>query len=294
VFAGYGIHAPELDYSDYADLDVRGRVVVILSGKPQSFPSEEGAHFASYREKHQAAVQHGAIGLVRIHTPRRDRRVAWERYRSRVGAPAMAWIDSSGQPFASFPGLQTNSLLHHGSAGILFQDAPHSLEELVTLDEAGEALPRFGLDVTIHASQRSRHGFLTSANVIGMLPGDDPLLSGEYLVYTAHLDHIGELHQEPDGGSEDEADRINNGALDNASGVSVLIETARVFAEGPRPRRSVLFVAVTAEEKGLVGSEYFARNPTVPTDAMVGPKKTFSCAAITTVSSSRASRRCSW
>jgi hypothetical protein len=266
VFAGYGIHAPELGYSDYDGLDVRGRVVVILSGMPESFPSEEGAHFASYREKSQAAVQHGAIGLLRIHTPRRDRRVAWERYGSRVGSSGMGWIDASGQPAMGFPELHSVTLLHHASAGVLFQGAAHTLDELVAMDEAGEPLPGFELKAVIRASQRSRHDSLTSPNVVGLLPGSDPMLSGEYLVYMAHLDHIGETPNPAEG----EDDVINNGALDNASGISVLIETARIFREGPRPRRSILFLAVTAEEKGLVGSEYFASNPTVPVKAMVG------------------------
>lgn len=266
VFAGYGIHAPELGYSDYDGLDVSGRVVVILAGKPESFPSEEGAHFSSYREKNQAAVRHGAIGLLRIHTPRRDRRVAWERYRSRVGSPGMAWIDTSGQPFAGFPELRSNTLVHHEAAGVLFQGAAHSLQELVAMDEAGDDLPRFQLQAAIRASQRTRHDTLTSPNVVGLLPGSDPVMGGEYLVYMAHLDHIGETPNP----AEDDEDVINNGALDNASGVSVLIETARIFAQGPQPRRSILFLAVTAEEKGLVGSEYFASNPTVPAEAMVG------------------------
>ncbi len=265
VFAGYGIDAPELEYSDYDGLDVHGKIVVILSGQPANFPSEEGAHFASYREKDRAAVAHGAVGLVRIHTPRRDRRVAWDRYASRVGTPGMGWIDTDGQPFAGFPELRTNAILHHSAGAELFAGTAHSLEELITLDEAGEPLPGFALDAVLFASQRAQHDLLTSPNVVGLLPGQDPLLAGEYLVYTAHLDHIGELHAK-----EGVEDVINNGALDNASGIAVMLETARLLSQGPAPRRSILFIAVTAEEKGLVGSEYFAQNPTVPATAMVG------------------------
>lgn len=265
IFAGYGIHAPELEYSDYDGLDVEGRIVVILSGMPEHFPSEQGAHFASYREKDQAAVQHGAVGLIRIHTPRRDRRVAWARYASLVGTPSMAWLETSGQPHATAPELRTRGIVHHTAAGFLFEGAPHTLDELVALDEAGSPLPGFTLAAEITAEQRSKHDRLTSANVVASLPGSDPMLSDEYVVYTAHLDHIGELAH-----AEEGEDIIHNGALDNASGISVMLETARAFAEGPRPRRSMLFVAVTAEEKGLVGSEYFAQNPTVPVDGLVG------------------------
>lgn len=115
--------------------------------------------------------------------------------------------------------------------------------------------------------QRSTHQDIFSPNVVAMLPGSDPLLAGEYVAYTAHLDHIGELHTEAY--EEGHGDRINNGALDNASGISVMLETARLFAEEEPPRRSVMFVAVTAEEKGLVGSEYFAMNPTVSIQSIV-------------------------
>ena len=102
---------------------------------------------------------------------------------------------------------------------------------------------------------------------LGVLRGSDPLLADEYVVYTAHLDHIGELHAENPANGND--DRINNGALDNASGISVMLETARLFAHGEAPRRSIMFIAVPAEEKGLVGSEYFAMNPTVPIKSIV-------------------------
>ena len=117
-------------------------------------------------------------------------------------------------------------------------------------------------------TRRSTHETILSPNIAAVLPGADPLMANEYVVYTAHLDHIGELHA--DGVEEGQSDRINNGALDNASGISVMLETARLFAQKEAPRRSVLFVAVTAEEKGLVGSEYFAVNPTVPIESIVG------------------------
>jgi hypothetical protein len=264
VFAGYGIHAPVLGYSDYRDLDVTGKIAVVLSGKPETLSSEEGAHFASAREKYRAAAEHGAIGLLRIHTPRRERRSAWKRVATSVGKPAMGWVADGGEPFAAFGQLRLKATLKHDAAAILFRGQEHTLETLLEADETGKTLPVFALDAVVTARQVSRHDSLTSPNVAGLLPGSDPTLSNEVLVYLAHLDHIGELVR---GGREDV---INNGALDNASGVAVLLETARAFAAGPRPRRSVLFLAVTAEEKGLVGSEYFARNPTVPADSMIG------------------------
>jgi Zn-dependent M28 family amino/carboxypeptidase len=131
-------------------------------------------------------------------------------------------------------------------------------------DEAGEPLPGFELPGELRMRQSSLHESISSPNVAAYLRGGDPLLSDEFMVYTAHLDHIGELAGEQHG------DAVNNGALDNASGVSVMLETARLFTGREAPRRSVLFLAVTAEEKGLVGSEYFAQNPTIPREQLAG------------------------
>ena len=267
VFVGYGIDAPELDYSDYKNIDAKGKVVVFLAGQPHDFPSEEGAHFASSKQRAGAAVQAGAIGMVIIYTPRAAQDYAWDRLASRVGMPSMGWLDSEGEVYGTFEQLQAGAMLNHPAAEILFKDAPSELAELIEMDENAQALPAFELEGRLSMSQRSTHETLYSPNVAAVLPGSDPLLANEYVLYTAHLDHIGELHA--GSGEEGDRDRINNGALDNASGVSVMLETARQFAGGKPPRRSVLFVAVTAEEKGLVGSEYFAMNPTVPISAIV-------------------------
>ena len=267
VFAGYGIEAPELDYNDYRDIDASGKVVVFFAGQPHDFPSEEGAHFASTTEKNRAAVRHGAVGVVMIHTPRTELRFEWDRVRSMVDTPAMGWVNAEGKVHGVFDQIRADAMLSHTAATGLFTGAEVDLDSLLARDDAGEALPAFELEGRVTMSRESVHGELSSPNVIAMLPGSDPLLANEYVVYTAHLDHIGELHA--DAGEEGPRDLINNGAMDNAAGVSVLLETARLFAEAAPPRRSILFVAVTAEEKGLVGSEYFAMNPTVPIDSIV-------------------------
>jgi Zn-dependent M28 family amino/carboxypeptidase len=263
VFAGYGIHAPELGYSDFKQLDVQGKIVVTLAGQPLDFPSEEGAHFGSSREKARAIAAHGGIGWVTVYTPRSQKRYAWDRVRNRVGMPSMAWLGEDGAPTMSFAQLEAGAQIHFEPAQTLFEGAAHSLASLLEADETGQGLPVFPLTGKLAISQRSRHEYIESPNVVGILPGSDPLLGSEYLVYVAHLDHIGELlgdHHE---------DAINNGALDNASGISVMLETARLFSGSEPPRRSILFIAVTAEEKGLVGSEYYATHPTVPADSMV-------------------------
>ena len=264
VFAGYGIQAPELSYSDFKQLDMQGKIVVTLAGQPLDFPSEEGAHFGSSREKARAITEHGGIGWVTVYTPRTQKRYAWERLRNRVGTPSMAWLGEDGTPTMSFAQLEAGAQIHFEPAQALFAGAPHSLASLLAADETGQGLPLFPLNGTLSIAQCSRHEEISSPNVVAVLPGSDPVLGSEYVVYVAHLDHIGELQ----GDGHDDA--INNGALDNASGISVMLETARLFAKSPQPRRSILFLAVTAEEKGLVGSEYYATHPTVPRDSMVG------------------------
>ena len=267
VFAGYGIEAAELEYNDYANLDAKGKIVVLLAGQPHGFPSEEGAHFASTTEKTRAAVRHGAVGVLVIHTPRASQRYQWDRLSSRVGAPSMGWLNEQGEVHGVFEQIQAGAMLRHTAAAPLFENAPVSLEALLASDDSGDSLTTFDLEGRVRLRQRSTHETIYSPNVVAVLPGSDPLIANEYVVYSAHLDHIGELHSE--GNEQDQKDLINNGALDNASGVSVMLETARLFTEGGLPRRSILFVAVTAEEKGLVGSEYFAMNPTVPIDSIV-------------------------
>jgi len=267
VFVGYGIDAPELDYSDYADITVAGKVAVLLAGQPHDFPSEEGAHFASTTEKIKAAVRGGAVGVVMIHKPRAAQRFQWDRIKSLVGTPSMGWTNTAGDVHGVFKQIRGGALINHTAANVLFENVPVDLVTLLERDENGEALGAFDLDGMVSMRQRSTHQGISSPNVVAMLPGSDPLLASEYVVYTAHLDHIGELHS----GSieEGQSDLINNGALDNASGISVMLETARLFAEGEPARRSIMFVAVTAEEKGLVGSEYFAMNPTVSIESIV-------------------------
>ena len=267
VFAGYGIEAAELEHNDYVNLDAKGKVVVLFAGQPHDFPSEEGAHFSSTTEKTKAAVRHGAVGILMIHTPRASQRFQWDRVSSLVGSPSMGWINGQGEVHGEFDQIQAGAMVRHTAAEPLFENAPVDLNTLLEHDGNGEALTTFDLEGKVSLRQRSTHENISSPNVVAVLPGSDPLLANEYVVYTAHLDHIGELHS--DSVEQPENDLINNGALDNASGVSVMLETARLFTQGQPPRRSILFVAVTGEEKGLVGSEYFAMNPTVPIDSIV-------------------------
>lgn len=262
VFVGYGIEAPALGLDDYAGLDVNGKVVVFLAGFPSSLPSEEAAHHGSFRQKAMAAARHGAIGYVAVYTPVFESVYPWPMATATIDAMSMAWIGPGGVPHQPAPGLQATAIMSPDDGAVLFEGAPRSYADVRA--ETAKGSPRgFPLAVTIELSQASRHERRSSANVVGVLRGSDPTLRDEYVVMVGHLDHEGIAR--PVNG-----DAIYNGALDNAAGIAAMLEAARALARQPvAPRRSIVFLAVTAEEKGLLGSEYFSLNPTVPRDALV-------------------------
>lgn len=262
VFAGYGIVAPELNHNDYADLDVKGKIVAVLSGKPKFFPSEEGAHFASGRQKAKYAVERGAKGIISISTPLAEKVRPYARYLTNLHSPSLRWLKEDGTPASSYPEIQGSAYFSKEAAEVLFENAPTSLDEIYAVLEKDGVPKGFSLDASIKLSSKTVYKEISSPNVVGLIEGSDPQLKHEYVVFTAHSDHTGIAKTV-------KKDRINNGAMDNASGTAVLLETARVFSQMPAPKRSILFVAVTAEEKGLLGSDYYANNPTVPVTAMV-------------------------
>lgn len=257
VFAGYGIVAPELNHDDYANIDVKGKIVVVLSGKPKSFPSEEGAHLGSRAEKNRHAVEQGAIGMITISTPLAEQVRPYQNLLSYIHTPSVRWLDKEGNPSNVYPELKDSAYFSQEAAAKLFANAPMSLEQIYAELEADKSPAGFDLPVSIEMSKTSTHKLITSPNVAGVLVGSDPELKNEFVVYSAHSDHLGIAKSVA-------KDKINNGAMDNATGTSMLIETARMMSEGPTPKRSVLFLAVTGEEKGLLGADYFAHNPTVP------------------------------
>jgi Zn-dependent M28 family amino/carboxypeptidase len=263
VFVGYGIIADEFGHNDYQNLDVEGKIVVALSGKPSSLDSEEGAHLASGAQKSKYAVENGAVGFITLQTPAGEKRRPYERSLTSIHAPRMRWVDPQGNVGNSNPELKARAFVSMATAETLFADAPVSIADVYAQLEQEIAPAGFDLAISAHLKSESSHTELTSPNVAGILPGSDPLLKDEYVVFTAHSDHLGISKSV-------EKDRINNGALDNASGTSVLIETARMFASLPKaPARSIIFLAVTGEEKGLLGADYFVKNPTVPLESLV-------------------------
>ncbi len=271
VFAGYGVVAPEFGYDDYQGLDVKGKIVVVLTGRPDDLPSEEGAHLGSGGEKMRHAVEHGAVGFITIHTPKRDKVRKFEVSAKYADSPRFSWLDKDGQPFGKHPEIKGGAYLNYQHADALFVGAEQSLADVFAADSDNKPVKGFALNAKVTLASQSRHEEITSPNIVATLEGSDAKLKNEYVVFSAHLDHIGlSTHGDEHAEDGEVVDIINNGALDNASGVSILLETARLLAsKAQAPKRSILFVVVTGEEKGLLGSSYFANNPTVPATQMV-------------------------
>ena len=262
VFAGYGVINRARKYDDYAGIDVKGKIVAVIFGAPAAFPSEERAHFASGIEKSRLAAARGAVGYLALRTPETDALLPWNR--SVIGAelPAFRWLDPNGVPNDSFKELRAGATFSNEGADRLFAGAAESWTAAQKDAQDGK-LHGFDLPVKLRMHVVSKHRQVNSPNVVAVLPGSDPALSGEYVIYSAHTDHLGI-------GRPLNGDGIYNGAVDDASGVSALIEMAKAFASLPkRPNRSMLFLAATAEEKGLLGADYFAHYPTVPAASLV-------------------------
>jgi hypothetical protein len=256
VFAGFGLDSPKHGFDDYRGLDVRGKMVAVLSGTPKGTPSEMGAHLNA--EKARMAEARGAIGVITIPTRADHERRPWARRVELSKGPSMNWIGQDGRPFSRAPGIRGGATLDTAAAEALFAGARRPLSAL--LDEAardGGKPKGFALKQTVKIERQSEIKRIQSPNVLAVLPGSDPALAGEYVLLMAHLDHEG---VDPDL----QGDKIYNGAMDNATGTATLLEVARAMIEsGARPKRSILFAAVTAEEDGLLGSEYLAKNPVV-------------------------------
>jgi hypothetical protein len=263
VFVGYGMDAPEIGAHDYDGLDVKGKIVVALWGFPKGAPSEIAAHLMS--EKARMAKEHGAIGLLQVQTPTLDSVVKWTSVADRANTKDVKWIGADGHPSYPGPNLPLTGYLGQKAVAKLFENSPTPLSELLAATGTQGAMPKgFALKPRLHVERHSNVRRIQSPNVLAVLPGSDPKLRNEYIVLTAHLDHIGRI--KPENG-----DSIANGAMDNAMGVATMLEAARAFVEsGTVPKRSILFAAVTAEEEGLLGAEYLSKHPVVGSGKVVG------------------------
>lgn len=262
VFAGYGLDIPG-KYSDYDSLDVKGKIVVVLGGTPSilALPSTLDAHFANLGSKVNIAASKGAIGLLVVYL--------------RAGVPpasgtitvAMNPEKTEAYSRASNSELRIVGRLPRAVLQRLFMNSDRNLTQ--TLADIGQAkASSFAFTNVVSVKYSNSFTDIESYNLIGKIEGGDARLKSEYVVHTAHLDHVGV-------GLVVNGDSIYNGAHDNASGVASLLEIARTYKRmGSKPRRSVLIIMVTAEEMGLLGSAYFAGRPTVPKEQIVADVNT--------------------
>lgn len=253
VFAGFGFDRPDLGFDDYKGLDAKGKIVVVLSGFPKGTPSELGAHLNS--EKAVMAMKRGAIAVITVPTTEDSARRPWDKRVAMSDGPAKGWVGADGKAFARATGIRGTATLNPDAAAPLFAASGKPLARVLAEANRKGGRPRgFALKARASLSFANAWKDVTSENVVAVLPGSDDKLAGEFVGMTAHLDHIG-IHGKGE-------DTLHNGAMDNASGVATMLEVARAVARD-RPRRSVMFAALTGEEGGLIGSDYLARNPLV-------------------------------
>lgn len=253
VFVGYGVQAPELDHDDYAGVDLRGRIAIVLLGAPKQFPTTQRAHHANGDNKRRLLAKLGAVGVITIIPPWDEARYPWAFFAGQARFPTMRLLDGSGQMVNVSPQLKVLGTATSAVANRLFAPAGRTAEEVFAKAERGEP-QSFALNAEITLAADSTRRPVESANVLGWLPGADPALADQPIVVTGHLDHLGI-------GAPVNGDSIYNGAMDNAVGIAMILAAAEELAAGPRPARPVLFAALTAEEKGLLGAYHLTRNP---------------------------------
>jgi Zn-dependent M28 family amino/carboxypeptidase len=259
VFVGYGLRVPEIGYDDFAGIDTKGKIGVYMAGAPSSLSGALAAHYQSGAERWKTLKAAGIIGAVSIANPK-HMDIPWSRQASNRSQATMA-LAAPGN--SDSEGEKITITWNPAHADELFAGTGHTFEELLALVEAGKPLPHFDLPASIKAKTAVIRGEVTSQNIAAIYPGSDPTLKNEYVVMSAHVDHLGV-------GTPVNGDAIFNGAMDNASGVATVLDTAATLKETkPKVKRSILFLIVTGEEKGLLGSKYFAGNPTVPANAIV-------------------------
>ncbi len=258
VFVGYGIHAPEYQWDDYKGMDLKGKVLLMLNNDPDWDPALfEGVrrlYYGRWTYKYEEAARQGAAGAIIIHTDP-SAGYPWQVVQSSFSG------EQFELPAGAEPRVQVTAWLTETAAGRLVQLGGHDLAQLLAAAREREFHP-VPLGVRTSLAMKTVIRSTRSANVIGILKGTDPVLAGEFVVYSAHHDHLGVGDANPNGDPED---HIYNGAVDNASGTGMVLSVARAFAALPaRPHRSIMAAFVGAEEQGLVGSEYFALHPPVP------------------------------
>ncbi|WP_029937189.1 M20/M25/M40 family metallo-hydrolase [Sphingomonas sp. UNC305MFCol5.2] len=258
VFAGYGLVYPEGKRDDYRGLDVRGKIVAIYAGVPEGLPGEVAAHLGDDDQKARLAQARGAKAVIIVESLERRAEFPLEAMAPYYDYERTTWVGPDGKAHIIAPGAPVVGTVGQAGAEKLFAGSRIKWRDVLAADRRGIRMPSGPLVGTLRVAASTRVATTRSSNVVGVLEGSDPALRNQYVVVSAHLDHVGV-------GEPEKGDDIYNGAMDNAAGVATMLEVARAFeASGKRPRRSILFVALTAEEKGLVGSDYFAAHPGVP------------------------------
>jgi Zn-dependent M28 family amino/carboxypeptidase len=254
VFVGYGIEAPEYNWDDYKGTDVKGKVLLMLVNEPPSddpkfFKGKALTYYGRWTYKYEEAARKGAVGVILVHQTQMAS-YPWEVVRnSNSGERSALKVEG--------PALKVASWIHLDVAKRLASASGMNLDKMMQDAQSHDFRPvNIGARLKAHMVSKIRN--FESSNVVAMLPGSDRRFADEAVIYTAHYDHFGIRLDMP-------GDNIFNGADDNATGCGILLELARAFGTSvQRPRRSILFAAVTAEEQGLLGSEYLGKHPPIP------------------------------
>ena len=273
VFIGYGLHLPESQYDDFNSAEVpmaalKGKIVVYINGGPADLPGALKS-FARTSPFARALREAGAVGTISIPTPK-SMDFGWQRVASGASQPGMRLspapdadaVAAKHPALADEHGAMFSATFNPAQAEKLFAGTGHTFAEMLALADSQKPLPHFALGKSVTATVVGETSHVVSPNIVGELKGSDPALSKQYVLVSAHLDHLGV-------GAPINGKTIYSGAMDDASGVATVLETAKKLSQAKtRPKRSMLFVIFTAEEKGLLGSRYFAGHPTVPESAI--------------------------
>jgi hypothetical protein len=278
VFVGYGMCIPEVHSCDLDGISLRGKVAVYVNGPgPVDAPGNLKSHYGSGGERWAALRKAGAVGIATIANPRmpQGNQAAGGTADGATGAggrggrggggrgPAQPTFLLADKNLQDGEGMTVAIAINRQGAEKFFAGSGHTYDEIIKLAQANAPLPKFPLQPLLRSKVTLKRDNVTASNVAGLLPGSDDKLKNEYVVMSAHLDHLGV-------GRAVNGDNLYNGAMDDASGIASVLEIARLMKESGHPlKRSVIFLAVTAEEKGELGSRYFAAHPTVAAKQIV-------------------------
>lgn len=267
VFIGYGLSIPDAGWDDLAGVDVRGKIAVYVNAfAPVKVSDNVKSHANTADERWAAVKRAGGIGIASIPPPAPPPPTVTPPPAAAAGPPPPPppVITLSDRDVQNLSGQIVSLNFTARGAGKLLAGSGHTFAEIAQLVKDHQPLPKFAVPGTIKMRAALQRTTFEAANVAALFEGSDPALKSEYVVMTSHLDHVGF-------GRAVNGDAIYNGAMDDASGIAAMLQIAKMLkASGAQTKRSILFVAVSAEERGLLGSRYFAAHPTVPVDKIVG------------------------